>query len=241
MKFGRSRRFASPLQKLALALRDGGFCCKPGCPAPWTHCDADHIVEWDDGGLTDIENLRPLCGPDCHKHRHETGMGITRQPDGTWTVDGESFPAWPHPNLHPSTWSINEDFASAPLHERGTRPNEAPPRGETQHARRAPLAVFHEAAVAGLDEHGGPFAGVVGERARRTGVRSKQGVEFIEHHVGKAGPDFADPPEWRAWFIILWEAQEESTDCSLPAPFTGDPAADHELVGGQIAHFDRRR
>ncbi len=97
MKFGRSRRFASPLQKLALALRDGGFCVKPGCTAPWSRCDADHITEWDSGGLTNINDLRLLCGSDCHKHRHETGQGITRQRDGTWTVDGEAFPQWPPP------------------------------------------------------------------------------------------------------------------------------------------------
>ena len=97
MNFGRSRRLASPLQKLALALRDGGTCVKPGCEAPWTRCDADHIVEWDDGGLTDLVNLRLLDGDECHKHRHETGIGITRQPDGTWTVDGGEFPPWPPP------------------------------------------------------------------------------------------------------------------------------------------------
>jgi hypothetical protein len=95
MKFGRSGRFASPLQKLALALRGGGFCIKRGCGAPWTRCDADHITEWDNGGLTDVDEMRLLCGPDCHKHRDETGAGITRQPDGTWTVDGETFPPWP--------------------------------------------------------------------------------------------------------------------------------------------------
>lgn len=95
MKFGRSRRFASPLQKLALALRDGGCCVKPGCAAPWQRCDADHIVEWDDGGLTDIENLRHLCGTDCHPHRHETGAGMTRQRNGTWTVNGETLPPLP--------------------------------------------------------------------------------------------------------------------------------------------------
>jgi hypothetical protein len=108
MKFGRSRRFASPLQKLALALRDGGFCVKPGCEAPWTRCDADHVTEWDNGGLTDIEEMRLLCGPDCHKHRHETGAGITRQRDGTWTVDGETFPPWPStPNLESENNSAN--------------------------------------------------------------------------------------------------------------------------------------
>ena len=95
MKFGRSRRFASPLQKLALALRDGGLCTKAGCEAPWSRCDADHIIEWDNGGLTDIDNLRHLCGSDCHPHRHETGAAMTRQRDGTWTVDGETLPPFP--------------------------------------------------------------------------------------------------------------------------------------------------
>ena len=53
--------------------------------------------EWDNGGRTDLGNLRLLDGEDCHKHRHETGIGISRQPDGTWTVDGETFPPWPTP------------------------------------------------------------------------------------------------------------------------------------------------
>ena len=95
MKFGRSRRLASPLQKLALAVRDGGMCTRPGCSVPWNRCDADHVVSWDDGGLTDLENLRYLCTSDCHRHRHETATTATRQPHGTWTVDGEHFPAWP--------------------------------------------------------------------------------------------------------------------------------------------------
>ncbi len=96
MNFGRSRRLATPLQKLALALRDGGTCVKPGCEDPWDWCDADHDIEWDNGGLTDLVNLRLLSTNDCHKHRHETGTSITRQPNGTWTVDNEQFPPWPN-------------------------------------------------------------------------------------------------------------------------------------------------
>jgi hypothetical protein len=103
MKFGRDRRFASSMQKLALVVRDGGFCTKVGCEQPWYRCDADHIKEWDLGGLTDIEDLRLLCRCGCHKHRHETGQEMTRQRDGTWTVDHEEFPplparpTWPPP------------------------------------------------------------------------------------------------------------------------------------------------
>ncbi len=76
LRFGRSRRLASPLQRLALAVRDGGRCGWPGCESPWSRCDADHRIDWELGGLTDLENLQLLCGAH-HAHRHETG----RQPD----------------------------------------------------------------------------------------------------------------------------------------------------------------
>jgi hypothetical protein len=101
MKFGRDRRFASQMQKLALVVRDGGLCTKPGCEQPWHRCDADHITEWDSGGLTNIEDLRLLCRCSCHKRRHETGQEHSRQPDGTRTVDLESIPPLP---TKPSTW-----------------------------------------------------------------------------------------------------------------------------------------
>lgn len=94
LKFGRSRRLASPLQKLALALRDGGICAHPGCTTRWDRCDADHDPPWDEGGLTDVEAMRHLCTCEHHPHRHETGRNITRQRDGTWTVDNETLLPW---------------------------------------------------------------------------------------------------------------------------------------------------
>ncbi len=69
MKFGRSRRLASPLQKLALALSDNGRCCQPGCETSWNRCDADHDPPWDEGGRTDINDLRLMCTCEHHPHR----------------------------------------------------------------------------------------------------------------------------------------------------------------------------
>jgi hypothetical protein len=43
---GRARRFASPVQKRALAVRDGG-CVIPGCPAPPERCDVHHVIPWE--------------------------------------------------------------------------------------------------------------------------------------------------------------------------------------------------
>jgi hypothetical protein len=71
LHFGRSRRYATAIQKLALVTRDGGRCCWPGCDEPWTRCDIDHITDWDHGGPTDLPNLQLLCRRH-HAHRHET-------------------------------------------------------------------------------------------------------------------------------------------------------------------------
>ncbi len=97
MKFGRSRRLASALQKLALALREHGTCAYPGCTTTWNRCDADHDPPWDEGGLTDINKMKLMCTNGHHTHRHETGNNITRQPNGTWTVDNETIEPWPPP------------------------------------------------------------------------------------------------------------------------------------------------
>jgi hypothetical protein len=70
LRFGRSRRFASALQKLALIAREGGTCSSPGCTVPWNRCDVDHRVEWADGGPTDLDNLGFQCRNGHHAHRH---------------------------------------------------------------------------------------------------------------------------------------------------------------------------
>ena len=56
LDFGRSRRLASNIQYKALVVRDGG-CRFPGCDRPPGWTQAHHIVEWPDGGRTDLDNL----------------------------------------------------------------------------------------------------------------------------------------------------------------------------------------
>ena len=94
MKFGRTRRFASALQKLALALREHGTCAYPGCDIPWNRCDADDDPPWDQGGLTDLDTMKLMCTNGHHTHRHETGNNITRQADGTWTIGNKPDEPW---------------------------------------------------------------------------------------------------------------------------------------------------
>ncbi len=56
---GRSRRLVSDKQRRLLTARDHG-CRFPGCPNT-RYVDAHHVVEWEDGGPTDLANLISLC------------------------------------------------------------------------------------------------------------------------------------------------------------------------------------
>ena len=85
LKFGRNRRLASPLQRLALIVRDGG-CSWTGCTVDYTRCDADHDPPWEQGGTTDLEYLRLMCRCGHHSHLHETGQNIRRRVDGTTEI-----------------------------------------------------------------------------------------------------------------------------------------------------------
>ncbi len=74
---GTSTRTPNAAQRLAIAVRDKG-CVR--CGAPIHMADIHHIVEWENGGPTDIDNLQALCGP-CHRqHHHDQDQKAGRQP-----------------------------------------------------------------------------------------------------------------------------------------------------------------
>lgn len=81
LDLGRATRTASPSQRAALVARDRG-CTWPGCDRPPAWAQAHHLVFWEHGGPTDIENLMLLCS---HHHHavHDRGFSVTRRPDGT--------------------------------------------------------------------------------------------------------------------------------------------------------------
>jgi hypothetical protein len=101
LDLGRQVRLATPAQRRALAVRDRG-CVFPGCGARASWCDAHHLVEWDNGGTTDLSNLALLCR---HHHgvTHRHGWTMTANPDGgfTWTTPtGRTLHSHP-PNAPP--------------------------------------------------------------------------------------------------------------------------------------------
>ncbi|WP_460606319.1 HNH endonuclease signature motif containing protein [Jatrophihabitans fulvus] len=58
---GRTRRNATGTQRKVIAGRDGAGCCFPGCTRPLAWTQAHHIVRWEDGGRTDIDNMCLVC------------------------------------------------------------------------------------------------------------------------------------------------------------------------------------
>ena len=124
---GHKTRTASVAQRVALALRDRGCVI---CGAANSYCQAHHVIHWEDGGPTDIDNLCLLCSDCHHKQIHELGADLTRQPDGTYKLE---YPP---------------DFAGLPSHSGNTR------NGKTRNARAG--AARAETAKVHAGKHGRP-------------------------------------------------------------------------------------
>ena len=60
----RTRRTASPAQRIMLIARDGG-CTKPCCAVPAYGAQVHHALsDWADGGNTNVNEMTLACGPD---------------------------------------------------------------------------------------------------------------------------------------------------------------------------------
>ncbi|ALO67730.1 hypothetical protein AS189_16150 [Arthrobacter alpinus] len=58
---GRSQRLFTPAQRKLLFARDLG-CAFPDCRAAATWCEAHHVIPWQEGGETNLNNAALLCG-----------------------------------------------------------------------------------------------------------------------------------------------------------------------------------
>ena len=89
---GRTIRHANRAQRRALRAmyRTCGFA---DCDVPFERCEMHHIIPWEHGGPTDLDNLIPLCSR--HHHVvHEGGWELELAVDRTLTIrqpDGQIF------------------------------------------------------------------------------------------------------------------------------------------------------
>jgi len=84
---GRSTRFFTPAQRLAIALRDRG-CAR--CGAPVARCDVHHIRFWSQHGPTDVDNGVLLCSG-CHHRLHDFGWEIEVVAGQVWFIPPAAF------------------------------------------------------------------------------------------------------------------------------------------------------
>ncbi|MDQ2661130.1 MAG: HNH endonuclease, partial [Actinomycetota bacterium] len=79
----RTRYRPTKAQRLWLALTHGS-CGRPGCDRLAVSADIDHLLDWQYGGGTNVEDLAPACRGD-HRLRHEAQFTVTKARDGTTT------------------------------------------------------------------------------------------------------------------------------------------------------------
>jgi uncharacterized protein DUF222/HNH endonuclease len=88
LDLGRDARTITPAQRRALTARDRG-CVIPGCGAPAGWSQGHHVVWWEHGGGTDLDNLVLLCG------QHHTAVHL-----GLWTLKMIDGVPWARPSRH---------------------------------------------------------------------------------------------------------------------------------------------
>jgi hypothetical protein len=84
LDMGRKSRFATPAQRRAIVLRDGG-CIFPSCDRPHQWCDIHHVDGFAKGGRTDIARMVCLCARH-HTLIHNSKWTISTNPDGTFSA-----------------------------------------------------------------------------------------------------------------------------------------------------------
>jgi hypothetical protein len=91
---GRGKRLATEAQRQALRAMHR-TCIHPDCDVPFDDCRIHHIIPWEEGGHSDLDNLAPLCETNKHHQLvHQGGWSLALTPDriATWIrPDGATY------------------------------------------------------------------------------------------------------------------------------------------------------
>jgi hypothetical protein len=111
---GREQRVANRAQRRALRAMYR-TCAHPHCDVAFDHCQIHHVVSWERFGLTNLDNLLPLCSKHhhlVHEGRWRLTLGADRtitlhRPDGTHYFTGRTI------DRRPSRRSTDDDLRPA--------------------------------------------------------------------------------------------------------------------------------
>jgi hypothetical protein len=84
LNLGRSTRLANRAQRRALGAVYA-TCAIPGCRVRYSRTKLHHVIWWEHGGLTDVDNLLPVCERHHHKIHHDAWR-LRLEPDRTLTI-----------------------------------------------------------------------------------------------------------------------------------------------------------
>jgi hypothetical protein len=96
LHLGRTTRIANRAQRRALRALYG-TCSVPGCAVRFGDCKIHHVHWWRHGGLTDLDNLLPVCVRH-HHNIHDAGWQVALAADRSLTVslpDGQVMTTGP--------------------------------------------------------------------------------------------------------------------------------------------------
>ncbi|NNE95643.1 MAG: DUF222 domain-containing protein [Acidimicrobiales bacterium] len=97
---GRSHRTATDAQRTALRIM---YPTCALCDVRFDYCEIHHIIEWEHGGPTDLNNLIPLCT--VHHERVHKGWQLRLDGERTLTIgrpDGRTWKTIPLPSATPA-------------------------------------------------------------------------------------------------------------------------------------------
>ena len=100
---GRDKRVATRAQRRALSAMYRE-CAMPGCSVHFERAKVHHIVPWEHGGMTNLDNLLPLC-PRHHHAVHDKGWVLELGPNRDLTVrlpDGQVLTTGPPTRRRPA-------------------------------------------------------------------------------------------------------------------------------------------
>ena len=122
----RTKRVASPAQRIMLIARDGG-CTKPCCTVGAYGSQTHHATkDWAHGGNTNVDDMTLACGPDNRDVDDDTGW----QTPSTAAANANGTPTRPRPR--PIPHQLLPPPRSTPA---TTRRRQAAPRTETTRNR----------------------------------------------------------------------------------------------------------
>ena len=132
-----NQRFATRMQRLLLGLMQP-YCAYPGCAVPAAKCQAHHVLAYQDGGVTAVDNLALIC----RFHHSKNDDSRSREGQGHFAKDEDGIAYWqPHGTPTPARqYNKRNGAPQLPQSSQSLASPKPSPNPSTSHTRRRHFA-----------------------------------------------------------------------------------------------------